>query len=41
MTVQPVTDLKTPIGEILQSVGRDGVLLEAEHQNRYAALAVG
>jgi hypothetical protein len=38
MTVQPVTDLKTPIGEILEGVGAEGLLLEAERQTHYAVL---
>lgn len=37
MTAQSVTDFKTPIGEILESVGAEGLLLEAE-QTRYAVL---
>jgi hypothetical protein len=37
MTVQPVTDLKVPIGKILDVVGSDGVLIEADH-TRYAVL---
>jgi hypothetical protein len=38
MTVQPVTDLTRPIGEILQEVGVDGVLLESPGQQRYALI---
>lgn len=38
MTGQHVTDLKTPIGEILQAAGPDGVLLETEGPNRYALI---
>jgi hypothetical protein len=38
MTVQPVTDLTRPIGEILQDVGSDGILLESPGQRRYALM---
>ncbi len=38
MTVQLVSDSKTPIGEILKAVGADGLLLEAEDQARYAVI---
>ena len=34
MTVRPVHDPKTPIGEILQAAGPDGLLLETEGQGR-------
>jgi hypothetical protein len=36
MTVQCVSDLSTPIGEILQAVGPDGMLLESSGGTRYA-----
>jgi hypothetical protein len=38
MTVQLVSDLKTPISEILKAAGSDGLLLEAEGQARYAVI---
>ena len=38
MTVQLVSDPKTPISEILKAVGADGLLLEAEGQARYAVI---
>ncbi len=38
MTVQRVTDLNTPIGDILQAAGSDGVLLESAGQARYAII---
>lgn len=38
MTVQPVSDPSTPIGEILKAAGSEGILLESEGQGRYALL---
>ncbi len=38
MTVQSVSDPSTPIGEILKTVGSEGILLESEDQGRYALL---
>jgi hypothetical protein len=38
MTVQQVRDLKTPIGEILQAAGSEGVVLESEGSMRYAVI---
>jgi hypothetical protein len=38
MTVQPVSDLSRPIGEILKAAGSEGVLLESEGLGRYAVL---
>ena len=38
MTVQPVSDPKTPIGEILKAAGSEGILLESEEQGRYALI---
>jgi len=38
MTVQPVSDPNTPIGEILKSAGTEGIVLESEGQGRYALL---
>ena len=32
MTVQPVSDPKMPIGEILNAAGFEGILLEAENK---------
>ena len=38
MSIQPVSDPKTPIGEILKSAGSEGIVLESEGQGRYALL---
>jgi hypothetical protein len=38
MTVQPVNDPKTPIGEILKAVGSEGILLESADRGRYALI---
>ncbi|MGC8638664.1 MAG: hypothetical protein ACP5XB_02160 [Isosphaeraceae bacterium] len=38
MSIQPVSDPSTPIGEILKSAGPDGIVLESEGQVRYALL---
>jgi hypothetical protein len=38
MTVQPVSDPNTPIGEILKAAGSDGIVLESEGQGRYALI---
>jgi hypothetical protein len=38
MTVQPIADLNTPIGEILKAAGPEGIVLESEGQARYALL---
>lgn len=38
MTIQHVTDLKTPIGDILQAVGPEGILIESADQTRYAVM---
>ena len=38
MTVQTVSDLKTPIGDILQAAGSEGLLLETESQSRFAII---
>ena len=38
MTVQPVSDPNTPIGEILKAAGSEGIVLESEDQGRYALL---
>jgi hypothetical protein len=38
MTVQPVNDPKTPIGEILKAAGSEGILLESEDRGRYALI---
>ncbi len=38
MTVQPVSDPSTPIGEIIRTAGTEGILLESEGQGRYALL---
>jgi hypothetical protein len=38
MTGQLVSDLKTPISEILKAAGADGLLLETEGQARYALI---
>jgi len=38
MTVQPISDLNTPIGQILKAAGSEGIVLESEDQGRYALL---
>jgi hypothetical protein len=38
MSVHPVPDLKTPIGEILKAAGAEGIVLESEDQVRYAVI---
>jgi hypothetical protein len=38
MTVQPIPDLNTPIGQILKAAGSEGIVLESEGQGRYALL---
>ncbi len=38
MNVRKVSDLATPIGDILQVAERDGVLLEPAERSRYAVL---
>jgi hypothetical protein len=38
MTVQPVRDPKTPIGDILKAAGSEGILRESEGQGRYALM---
>lgn len=38
MTRQTVTNLTTPIGDVLASMGRDGVLLEAKGHEPVAVL---
>ena len=38
MTVQPVSDPNTPIGDILKAAGSEGIVLESEGQGRYALL---
>lgn len=38
MTVQSINDRSTPIGEILEAAGPEGILLESEGQKRYALL---
>jgi hypothetical protein len=38
MTTQPVSDLNTPIGELLKVAGSEGIVLDSEGQGRYALL---
>lgn len=38
MTVQPVSDPKTPIGELLKAAGSEGLLFESQGQGYYALL---
>ncbi len=38
MTTRPVSDPKTPIGEILKAAGSEGIVLDSEGQGRYALL---
>ena len=38
MIVQPISDPKTPIGEILKAAGAEGILLESEDRGPYALI---
>ena len=38
MTVQPISDLNTPIGKIIKAAGSAGIVLESECQGCYALL---
>jgi hypothetical protein len=38
MTVRPIPDLNTPIGQILKAAGSEGIVFESEGQGRYALL---
>jgi hypothetical protein len=38
MTMQPLSDPKTPIGEVLKAAGPEGIVLESEDQVRYALI---
>ncbi len=38
MSIQSVSDPNTPIGEILESAGSEGLVLETASQERYAVL---
>jgi hypothetical protein len=38
MNIHPVSDPKTPIGEIIKFAGSQGLVLETEDQERYALL---
>ena len=38
MTVEPIPDLNTPIGRILEAAGSEGILVESKEQGRYAVL---
>ncbi len=38
MTVQPIPDLNTPIGQLFKAAGSEGIVLESEDQGRYALL---
>ncbi len=38
MSVQPVDDPNTPIGEILKAAGTDGIVVESQGQGRYAVI---
>jgi hypothetical protein len=38
MSIQPVSDPNTPIGEILKAAGPEGIVLESEGQGRFALL---
>ena len=38
MTVQPVSDPTTPIGEILEAAGTEGILLESVDRGPYALI---
>lgn len=38
MTVQHISDMKTPIGEVLHAAGTGGALLEPAGQTKYAVI---
>ena len=38
MTIQPIPDPNTPIGQIIKAAGSEGIVLESEGQERYASL---
>jgi hypothetical protein len=38
MTVQPVNDRTTPIGEILKAAGSEGIVLETEDQGSFVVI---
>ena len=38
MTILPIPDPRTPIGEILKAAGPDGLVLESEDQGRFAII---
>jgi hypothetical protein len=38
MSVHPVTDPNTPIGEILKAAGPEGIVLESEDHGSYALI---
>ncbi len=38
MTIQPIPDPNTPIGQTIKAAGSEGIVLEAEGQGRYALL---
>jgi hypothetical protein len=38
VSLQPVSEPKTPIGEILKSAGSEGIVLDSEGQGRYSLL---
>ena len=38
MTVQPIQNLNTPIGQIFEVAGSDEIVLESKDQGRYALL---
>ena len=40
MTIRSVTDPKTPIGELLNAVAADGLLLETGGRTQYAVLPI-
>jgi hypothetical protein len=38
MTIQPISDPNTPIGDILKAAGDEGIVLESEGQGGYVLL---
>jgi hypothetical protein len=38
MTIQHVSDLKTPIGEVIEAAGSEGILLESDERGQYALI---
>ena len=40
MNAQPISDLNTPIREILKAAGSEGIVLESQDQGSYAVISL-